>query len=85
MNLLELLNGVRYGRYDKTVHFLLSALITLGLVLVLPVWAGAAVALCLGVAKECYDWRWRRSRFDPGDLLVDLVGIGAALIVVYLV
>lgn len=82
MNLWELLNGVRYGRYDKTVHFLLSALITLALVLVLPVWAGAAVAFCLGVVKEYYDWRWRRSRFDPADLLVNFIGIGAALIVV---
>lgn len=81
MHVWELLNGVRYGKYDKTVHFFLSLLLTLAVAALMPVWVAAGVAFAVGVGKEWYDASVRRGRFDIADLGVNLLGICAAVVV----
>lgn len=87
MNIFELLHGARYGKYDKSVHFLLSVAITALLLAagIFPLPVVVILALAVGVGKEVWDWRWRKSRFDFVDLLVDAAGVGAMVIVYLLV
>ncbi len=81
MDILDLFNGVRYGKYDKTVHFFVSLLLTLALLLVLPlVWA-VGTSIVIGVSKEVYDRFYRRSQFSVDDVVVNLAGTLVAVMV----
>ncbi len=77
---MELLAGAYYGKYDKSVHFVLSAAITAALLALgwLPLPVVAVVALAAGALKEAWDFWWRKSRFDLADLFVDALGVAAA-------
>lgn len=80
MGLGKLLTGAYFGRYDKTVHFIASAAIMAILTTFLPVAYAAALAFAVGVAKELYDWLWRKTRIEWGDLAVDALAIGVVVL-----
>ncbi len=84
MGLGKFFTGAFYGRYDKTVHFFVSAAITVVLLTLLPWWVAATVAFAIGLLKELYDWIVRKTSLELGDLAVDAAGIGL-VVVVYLV
>ena len=64
---------------DKIAHAAVSAFLTLALGRFLPFWAGASIALALGIGKELYDsgtggkWDWK-------DILADAAGTVTATI-----
>ncbi|MDD5109772.1 MAG: hypothetical protein PHI63_00975 [Patescibacteria group bacterium] len=76
--LSSIFSGVRYGRYDKLVHFFASAAIAVIFLPILPLPQAAALSLSFGIAKELYDWLWRHGSFDWYDICADACGVAAA-------
>ena len=74
------LGGVLHGKYDKTVHFSVSFLLTIIGFSVLPVLWSVALVLLLGIAKELVDATRPGDHFDIFDLATDTVGIAAAVL-----
>ena len=66
---------------DKVAHFALSAFLCLAASRFLPVWAGIAATMALGIGKELYDAR-TGGRWDWKDLLADALGVMVATIIV---
>jgi uncharacterized protein YfiM (DUF2279 family) len=69
---------------DKTAHLGLSVIGFHGSLLAFrnssdPERRAAALTLGLGVLKELYDWKVRKSSFSERDLLFDLAGVLLAL------
>ena len=75
MNLSKLLQGAYYGRYEKTVHFLLSIIILIILNYFLRWWIAAILILLIGLLKEMGDLLIRKAKFDSLDLLANVAGI----------
>lgn len=65
---------------DKIAHFAVSAFLCLAAGRFLPFWAGASIALALGIGKELYDSR-TGGKWDWKDLLADLAGVLAATLI----
>jgi len=84
MQISKFLHGVYYGVYEKYVHFTVAFLLFyIFLIFFSWIWA-VALTLCLSIIKELYDKFWRKTKFDLGDLLVDIIGITVALVVFFL-
>ena len=66
--------------YDKKLHFLVCFALTLVLAWYQP-WAGIALAAGTGLGKEYGDSRAIGNTWDWNDILADVLGILAALIV----
>lgn len=77
MNFTRFLSGVYYGRYDKTVHFLVSVMMTTVFLALMPPAAAIVLAVLAGVTKEIYDY-YHSKPFDLGDLAIDGAGIAVA-------
>ena len=67
--------GAYYGRYDKAVHFFVSAAITAMLLAVVPPLLAVPLAVGVGGLKELYDWLWRGTRVEWADLAVNILGV----------
>ena len=75
MNLLSLLSGARYGKYDKTVHITVSFTMTLvGTVFVPLAWAATTVFVA-GMVKELFDIKHSRYKFDLTDIYANGAGV----------
>ena len=74
-------SGLWHGRYDKTAHFLLSALLTFVFSFFFS-WTTIIVLLAiLSVLKELIDWRWRRQKFDLLGILTNFAGLAVILLI----
>lgn len=67
---------------DKVQHIVCSALITILLGWIEPLWAAPAVALLAGLAKELRDWLSPKGVADLYDIIADVVGVAIGFIVV---
>lgn len=69
--------------YDKLLHFSVCFLSTF---LLFPVvgWWSIGTAVATGVGKELYDWK-DYGLFSWGDILADMAGIVAAVIVITII
>lgn len=68
---------------DKWTHFFASAFLVFAVSHFWPFWAGIAVAVVLGIAKELYDAK-TGGKFEIKDLLADLLGVAIATFIVLL-
>ena len=68
---------------DKWAHFFASAFLVFAVSHFWPFWAGIAVAVVLGTAKELYDAK-TGGKFEIKDLLADLLGVAIATLIVLL-
>ena len=65
---------------DKAIHCAGSFVCCLLLSLIVPQWA-AGITLALGVGKEVvYDWYLGKGTPELADLVADVVGVAAAMI-----
>lgn len=89
-NILMFLNRLLLKHKDKVYHFFCSytAMLTFTTVAIIkfgaPIqWSinfGIAMAVLVGVVKECYDLYIKKSKFSVGDLVADVAGIVAAML-----
>jgi len=70
---------VRYGKFDKSVHFCVALLLTLTLSTMMPSWTAALVVFILGLVKEFYD-RLKLRSFDLFDVATNTLAIIAAVV-----
>lgn len=77
----RLAKGVYYGRYDKSVHFTSSVLLTLFGSMLMPPLAVIGIVFVLGLLKEFRDMLRPGDHFDWQDIGTNLLGIlaGSAL------
>lgn len=68
---------------DKWAHFFASAFLVLAVSHFWPFWAGIAVAVVLGIAKELYDAK-TGGKIEIKDLLADLLGVAMATIIIFI-
>ena len=70
---------------DKAMHFMACALIAALAGSLLPWWAGAVVALGIGIVKELvWDMWMRRGTASWGDLAADVLGIPVGIMIALL-
>lgn len=60
---------------DGMKHIILSAVITVILNLILPIWIAGLISLSIGIGKEYYDKHTNKGQCQTKDLLCDLFGI----------
>lgn len=68
---------------DKWAHFFASAFLVFAVSHFWPFWAGIAVAVVLGIAKELYDAK-TGGKIEIKDLLADLLGVATAVLIILL-
>ncbi len=70
---------------DKAMHFMACALIAAFAGSLLPWWAGAVVALGIGIVKElAWDMWMKRGTASWGDLAADVLGIPVGIMIALL-
>ena len=70
---------------DKLLHMAFAALLTAFFGSLLPLWAGACIALALGAAKELvWDLWMGRGTASGWDFLSDVAGVPAGLLIAWL-
>ena len=60
---------------DGMKHIILSAVITIILNLIFPIWLAVLIALSIGIGKEYYDKQTNKGQCQIKDILCDLFGI----------
>jgi hypothetical protein len=74
-------------KIDKVLHITASASLVLLFIGLLPVlkiawWISPIIVLAIGLGKEIWDYyNPKKRKFDPMDLIADLIGIGTVTIV----
>lgn len=70
---------------DKTLHFAISAILTIVLGTILGFWWGIALTTLIGIGKEViYDYALGKGCPDLADIYADLCGVAVGALVVIL-
>lgn len=70
---------------DKAMHFMACALVAALAGSLLPWWAGAVMALGIGIAKELvWDMWMKRGTASWGDFAADVLGIPVGIMIALL-
>lgn len=84
MNLVgDFFRGLWGGRYDKTSHFVISAIITIVLRIFFSWQIVVYCLVVISIIKELYDWLIRRKKFDLLDIATNLLAMLLVLLVFY--
>ncbi len=75
--------GLWGGRYDKTSHFTISAIITIVLRLFFSWHIVVYCLVVISVIKELYDLLVRRKKFDVLDIATNLLAMLIVLLIFY--
>ncbi len=82
---LQTVIGWLSKKFDKTLHFTASMVITLYALTFLPTLAGIAVAAAIGATKEWYDSKQEGNSWSWGDIIADVAGIITAAVPLFLI
>lgn len=74
-------SGVVHGKYDKSMHFTVSFIATMIVVVLLPFYWALGTVFSIGIAKEIKDSLKPSDHFDIGDVLTNTIGIVLAAVV----
>jgi len=78
----SLLSGVYYGRYEKIVHVAVAGGLTIVFFVFFGIGWAAIAAFVIGIAKEVRDAGRPNDHFDMYDMLANVIGIVAAVLVI---
>jgi hypothetical protein len=65
---------------DGMKHIILSAILTVVVKWLLPVWVAVGVVLSIGIAKEVYDKVGEKGCCEWKDIICDLIGIAIGVL-----